>query len=477
MVFPFWIRSLWVWIPISIALNFASAEEKRTTGLVGIDVFLEVASYNDAESIRALTQIGGNWNDSYVPLLVDLTRFLFPPRNSMADPEFPQVHPARARVAQLLKNKTRKSYSDDFKRWRVWMWSMPYNAHPDYLNFKRILYGRVDKRMSLFFQSTKAEIRLDEIDWGGVQVNGIPPLRYPKTFKADETEYLKNSNVVFGIVVNGEARAYPKRILAWHEMAIDKLGKLELTIVYCTLCGTVIPYESVVGGKKRTFGTSGLLYRSNKLMFDHNTQSLWSTLEGRPVAGPLTGSGLELKARPVVTTTWGEWKELHPNTTVLSLDTGHKRNYREGVAYRSYFSTQNILFEVPEKDRRLKNKAEILGIQFTTSEDKRAVLAISADFLSRNRIYQMEFQGRSLLVLTSEKGANRAYFAGTQRFVRSDGLRTAVDDKGNKWRVTEEALVPEDPGKRVIAALPRISAYRAFWFGWCAQFPDTELVK
>jgi hypothetical protein len=89
----------------------------------------------------------------------------------------------------------------------------------------------------------------------------------------------------------------------------------------------------------------------------------------------------------------------------------------------------------------------------------------------------MEFQGRSLLVLTSEKGANRAYFAGTQRFVRSDGLRTAVDDKGNKWRVTEEALVPEDPGKRVIAALPRISAYRAFWFGWCAQFPDTELVK
>ena len=156
-----------------------------------------------------------------------------------------------------------------------------------------------------------SEIRLDEIDWGGVVVNGIPPLEYPQTLPAAAADYLDDDHVVFGIAVNGAARAYPKRILAWHEMALDRLGGLELTIVYCTLCGTVIPYESVVDGQHIRIGTSGFLYRSNKLMFDHDTRSLWNTFEGVPVVGPLVGSGLRLRHRAVVTTTWGEWA-AHP---------------------------------------------------------------------------------------------------------------------------------------------------------------------
>ncbi len=105
---------------------------------------------------------------------------------------------------------------------------------------------------------------------------------------------MEGSHVVFGVVINGQARAYPKRIIAWHEMVLDRLGGVELALVYCTLCGTAIPYESEVGGQKRTFGTSGFLYQSNKLMFDHESKSLWSTLEGKPVIGPLVGSGLRL---------------------------------------------------------------------------------------------------------------------------------------------------------------------------------------
>ena len=152
---------------------------------------------------------------------------------------------------------------------------------------------------------------------------------------------------MFGISINGEARAYPKRILAWHEMALDAIGGVELTIIYCTLCGTVLPYESEVGGALRKFGTSGLLYRSNKLFFDAATMSLWSTLVGRPVIGRLAGSGLSLRLRSSVTTTWGEWRRLHPDTTVLSIDTGYERNYGEGVAYRDYFATDALMFPVP----------------------------------------------------------------------------------------------------------------------------------
>jgi len=94
-------------------------------------------------------------------------------------------------------------------------------------------------------------------------------------------------------------------------MAIDRLGGVDLTIVYCTLCGTVVPYESTVAGRQLRFGTSGLLYRSNKLMFDEETASLWSALEGVPVVGPLAGSGIRLPFHAVVTTTWGEWKREH----------------------------------------------------------------------------------------------------------------------------------------------------------------------
>src|SRR5262249_9035260 len=114
---------------------------------------------------------------------------------------------------------------------------------------------------AFFPPRVRSKIRLDEIDWGGVLVNGIPPLRSPRTISAAEASWLRDGHIVFGILVNGQARAYPKRILAWHGMATDRLGGVDLTIVYCTLCGTVIPYESRAGGRPFTFGTSGLRRR------------------------------------------------------------------------------------------------------------------------------------------------------------------------------------------------------------------------
>src|SRR5690606_1398732 len=136
----------------------------------------------------------------------------------------------------------------------------------------------------------------------------------------------------FGVYVDGEARAYPKRILAWHEIARDRLGGRYLTIVYCALSGGAIPYDAVVDGRPLAFATSGLLYRSNKLMFEVETGSLWSSLTWEPVVAPLVGSGLKLAPLPVVTTTWGEWRRRHPETSVLSLDTGFERDYSEGAA-------------------------------------------------------------------------------------------------------------------------------------------------
>ncbi len=183
---------------------------------------------------------------------------------------------------------------------------------------------------------------------------------------------------MFGIEIEGDRRAYPKRILAWHELFRDVVGGVPVHGVYCTLCGTMILYKSEAGGRRHRLGTSGFLYRSNKLMYDADTESLWSTIHGAPVLGPRAAAGFRLEALSVVTTTWGAWRDRHPDTRVLSLDTGHRRDYREGAAYREYFATDELMFSVPFSDTRLRNKDEVLALRFG---DSAAPTAIAVRFL------------------------------------------------------------------------------------------------
>ena len=471
-----------------------------------IGLFVEAAALEDGPAREALKQLAAAWRDEYAALVVDLARLMRAPARAPASGELdapapspgndgfedtsatlrepfpaaprPAADPSvrvRERLVRFLEKQTGQRFGQDLSRWRQWMWNRPYAPHPDYLAFKAALYGRIDARMGSFFApGATALIRLDEVEWGGVGVNGIPPLVHPRQLSAAEARYLGEKDVVFGIALRGEARAYPKRILAWHELCRDRVGGVELTIVYCTLCGTVIPYGSETGGVRRTFGTSGLLYRSNKLMFDEETMSLWSSAEGRPVIGPLAGSGLELRDYPVVTTTWREWRSTHPETTVLSLDTGFERDYAEGAAYRDYFASDRLMFTVPRTDRRLRNKDEVLALLVSPPDGgERRPLAFAADFLRKERLVASSFAGRELVVVTTPDGANRVYDAGPRRFTRvlPDGL--LLDAEGRRYRMDEDALRAEDGDPPVLARLP---ARRAFWFGWYAQFPDTEIV-
>ena len=433
-----------------------------------IQLFLRATAPDGRLAEDALRQIGAQWRVGYAGLVWDLARFVRPP-----GPQMFQFF----RLIEFLQARTGQQLGADLVRWHDWIWDQPYDPHPDYALFKGLLYSQIDPRFEEFFpQGVESVIRLDEVAWGGVAVNGIPPLEYPKRLDADAADYLEDDHIVFGIALEGEARAYPKRILAWHEMALDSLGGVELTIVYCTLCGTVIPFGSMADGRHLTFGTSGLLYRSNKLMFDHETRSLWNTFEGVPVVGSLVGSGVRLTPHAVVTTTWGEWRSTHPATTVLSLDTGHRRDYSEGAAYRGYFSTDELMFQVSENDDRLRNKEEVLVMRLDdlTEAGRPRPLAIAAHFLSTNRVFHHTFAGRNLVVVTSEQGANRVYDAQDIRFARHVDAQRVTDEAGRSWRVTEEGLVMESDSKVLRVRVP---AQRAFWFGWYAQFPDTELIK
>jgi hypothetical protein len=425
-------------------------------------LFFQASASDSAAADRALAALAPVWRNGYTAMVVDMARFL---RSGPGTP--------RARLIAFLEARTGQRFGDDLGAWREWMWKLPYDPHPRYMEFKAAVYrGAVEPRTGDFLRG-QAAIRLDEIDWGGVKVNGIPPLVSPRVVSASEAGYLDDGHLVYGVVVGGEARAYPRRILAWHEMALDTLGGVRLAVVYCTLCGTVIPYRSDVGGVARTFGTSGLLYRSNKLMFDEESGSLWSTLEGKPVVGPLVGSGLTLEMEPVVTTTWGEWRRRHPSTTVLSLATGFDRDYGDGVAYREYFATDRLMFRVPRVDTRLKNKDEILGVLLPAIGGGRQAIAFAAAYLQSHRIHHGTYEGRALVVLTTTGGANRVYESGAIRIARWQGADAVVDATGQTWLVTEAALVKAGG----VDKLPRVPAVRAFWFGWYAQFPETALVK
>ena len=436
----------------------AAAPAADRDAVLPLTVFYQVAGKDEAKALVALKRVGERWDNRYAAPLLDILPFVGPGRVQRA-------------IVAHLEQASGRSYDGDVNSWYEWLWSIDLAAHPDYAEFKAALYGRIDPRFQEYFANRpKASIRLDEIRWGGVRRDGIPPLQHPKMIAAREATYLNDDDVVFGVAIDGDVRAYPKRILAWHEMVKDTIGGRELNGVYCTLCGSMILYDTTIGGVHHELGTSGFLYRSNKLMYDHATKSLWSTLTGTPVVGPLVGKGIVLKPLYLVTTTWGDWRRLHPRTQVLSLDTGYNRDYSEGAAYRDYFATQRLMFNVPKLDNRLSNKAEVLAVR--VAEASGVELAIATDFLAMHPVYHDRAGTVDFVVLTDASGANRVYEARDVTFAKWNGRDSADDGKGAVWKVTEAELVGPRGETR-----QRLPAHRAFWFGWYAAYPETRLVK
>jgi len=237
-----------------------------------IVLFIQAASPDEADAAAALEQIARSWRDGYTAMFIDVARLLRPdqPAGTAAAPAAAgdtdglpgadqpggssfgaapagaaTASPVRRRLMRFVEKQTGENFGDDLDRWRQWLWSQPHDPHPDYAMFKGRVLGQIDPRFEALLPAGVATtVRLDQVDWGGVPVDGIPLLDHPVHLPADEARYLKDKHVVFGLVVNGEARAYPKRVLAWHELARDTLGGEELTIVYCMLCGAVIPYRT-----------------------------------------------------------------------------------------------------------------------------------------------------------------------------------------------------------------------------------------
>ena len=362
-------------------------------------------------------------------------------------------------LAELTGERDRRSWFD----WMLWQEDHPEIVpHPSYVTVKRDTLLQIDPNFAVFLdpddlRPERMRIRFEEIVWGGVRKDGIPALDQPQLVPVAEAGYLLERDLVFGIAINGDVRAYPLRIMGWHEMFNDVIGGVPLSLAYCTLCGSGILFETQVPGEAEPFrfGSSGFLYRSNKLMYDRATHSLWNQFTGQPVTGALAESGLALTRRPVVIDTWANWRDQNPDTQVLSLETGFRRDYGSGVVYQDYFASDELMFPTNTDERLHKQKDYVFGVQQFGGAKAWPLSA----FAERAVINDALGDRPLVLIGDAETRAVRAYERGELSF--TGDLLGLVDSDGTAWRVGEEALEAAD-GRR----LPRVAGHIAYWFAW-----------
>lgn len=278
-------------------------------------------------------------------------------------------------------------------------------------------------------------IPADEIHFGGPPKDGIPALDHPKFVRACEARFLQPQDRVLALERNGVAKAYPLNILNWHEIVNDRFGDEAIAIVYCPLCGSGTASLAEIDGRALQFGVSGLLYNSDVLMYDRQTQSLWSQIKARAVTGPMKGK--RLPGVPVVHTTWSDWLARHPDTLVLSLETGYIRDYFANP-YRGYDQDNNIMFPVRFRSEGYHPKERVLGLELNGK-------AKAYPFIELDK------------ATTDASVAIHDAFAGQQISVRYDATHHSAE-------------VFDAEGQ----PLPGITL---FWFAWYTFHPETEVFR
>lgn len=209
------------------------------------------------------------------------------------------------------------------------------------------------------FDLRGALIDADEIQRGGPPKDGIPAIDRPQFVAPDEAK-MKPGERILGVVRNGEAKGYPVRILNWHEVVNDSVGGEPVAVTYCPLCGSGVTFSRLTRDGTRSFGVSGLLYNSDVLLYDRESDSLWSQILGQAITGPSRGEKLEII--PTAHTSWEDWIGRHPDTRVLSEDTGHSRDYSRDP-YAGYDANPVILFPVANSSSRFDSKDVVLGLE------------------------------------------------------------------------------------------------------------------
>ena len=326
----------------------------------------------------------------------------------------------------------------------------------------------------------------DAIISGGPPPDGIPPIDSPRFQTAGSVDWLQCTEPVLSLVIDGDARAYPIQIMTWHEIVNDTFTDVPVTISFCPLCNSALVYRRDVGDRILDFGTSGRLFNSSLVMYDRQTESLWTHFNGKAVVGSLAGEELELLA--VQTTSWENFLRQNPDGIVLTRDTGFQRSYGRNP-YEGYDNTSDnpFLFR-GELDERLAAKERVvsIGIEGDTA-------AIVLDHLIEQQVLPLEVGGRNLSLwhLPGTNSALDSSIIADGRDIGTVGVyvpevdgqtltfsRTAdgtfVDaETGSTWDIGGVAI----DGSLAGARLEAVEHLDTVWFAIAAFEPDTRIVQ
>lgn len=401
-------------------------------------------------------------------------------------------------AAVVLEELLGPGLVSDSYQWAAWLWQQEDLEPPaGYDGWKGKFLRKISRSdyKPFLYNGVKTRVHLSEVVWGGVGIDELQALTSPGFLPALRATYMDDSERVFGVAVNGDYRAYPLRIMDLHEIANDVVGGISVTLTYSALSGSGILYTSDSADQPLHFGASGLLYRNNTLMYDRETKTLWTQLSGEPVVGRSADSGIRLKMLPMTLMTWREWRQKHPDTTVVDIETGFPAYYAREGAYAAYSISEDVMFPLAQRDSRLKAKEWVFAIRIQNMPK-----AYPLNTLRQEVVVNDTLSGQQVtLTLEPTSSAVRAYAGKGHTFqpsaqsaaVQSATFRqdsrnipqaqniagapdlTLVDEIADVWSVTEEALVNTSTGEQ----LARLPGHMAYWFAWYAFFPETEIYQ
>lgn len=278
-----------------------------------------------------------------------------------------------------------------------------------------------------FGPDSASDVPWQAIEQGCPRRDCIPAIDSPQFVAADAATFLDDDDLVMGITRAGISRAYPTRILNYHEIVNDRIGDLPVAVTWCPLCGSGLAFERTLDGEAVEFGVSGLLHNSDLIMYDRNSESLWQQISGTAFAGPRRGQ--TLTALPVSLTTWAEWRAAHPETEVLQVPSDDPR-YAQNAPYGDYDRSPRLIFPVASQNARLHPKEVVHGVEIGDQS-----------------------------------------FAVTERALRAQAeIETTAGSTQLLWRRSDNGTVSV-----VTAGGDELVAHRMFWFAWYTFHVDTGL--
>jgi hypothetical protein len=322
---------------------------------------------------------------------------------------------------------------------------------------------------------------------GGPPPDGIPSIDDPLFEDVADVDWLEPQEAVLALIHDGEARAYPTQVMVWHEIVNDEIAGVPISVTYCPLCSSGVAFDRRVGDRVLDFGTSGSLYQANLVMYDRQTESLWTQLDGRSVIGELVGE--ELRQLPLATVAWEDFANLHPEGQVLSLDTGFDRPYGRNL-YASYehrdrpvagYFTGDADPTLPAYERVVAFEHDGVALAVPTRElaDRRVVAADIGDVPvtiwhvdgMTSPLSSTEIAGGAVIGST---GVFVAEVGGEETSFSASGPGEFIDAAtGSTWNILGEAESGPAAGDR-LEPIPHLDT---FWFAWATFQPDTILLE